>query len=124
MRERLPDDRQGCTHHFIVLSAKTPLNGAEGTTELVEIDGYITANMYPDGRLGEIFIRIAKMGEDLSGMMDGFAITFSIALQSGADLRQLVSKMKATRFLPCGLPTIRRFPGARASMTTSAAGSR
>jgi ribonucleoside-diphosphate reductase alpha chain len=101
-RERLPDERTGKTHHFTILSAVTPLDGAEGTTELEEIDGYIITGTYPDGRLGEIFIRIAKMGEEVSGTMDGFACVFSIALQSGADLGQLCSKLIGMRFVPNG----------------------
>lgn len=102
MRERLPDERSGRTHHFTILYANTPTDGAEGTTELDEIDGYLTMNTYPDGRLGEIFIRMSKMGDTISGMTDGFATAFSIALQSGADLRKLCDKLIATRFRPHG----------------------
>jgi ribonucleoside-diphosphate reductase alpha chain len=102
MRERLPDERHGKTHHFTILSAKTPLDGAEGTTELEEHDGYLTTGCYPDGRLGEIFIRISKQGDERAGLVDGFATNFSIALQSGADLRTLCSKMIGTRFPPNG----------------------
>jgi ribonucleoside-diphosphate reductase alpha chain len=106
-RERLPDERTGRTHHFTILSAKTLFDGAEGTTELEEIDGYITTGCYPSignnpPRLGEIFIRISKQGDERAGWMDGFATMLSIALQNGADLSQLCSKMIGTRFPPFG----------------------
>ena len=96
VRERLPDEREGVTHHFVI----TYLDRA--SNELRELDGYIQTGEYPDGRLGEIFIKLGKQGEELSGLMDGFATVFSIALQSGADLSNLCSKMIATQFEPAG----------------------
>ena len=35
--------------------------------------------MYEDGKPGEIFIKMAKEGSTLSGFMDGFALSVSIA---------------------------------------------
>ncbi len=35
---------------------------------------------------GEIFIKMAKEGSTLSGIMDGFALSVSIALQYGVPL--------------------------------------
>jgi hypothetical protein len=103
MRERLPDERHGKTHHFTIIYAKTPLDGAEGTTELEELDGYITANWYPDEkRLGEVFVRVSKLGETLQGMTDGLATIISIALQEGASLNTICSKMIGMRFPPNG----------------------
>ena len=37
-------------------------------------EGYITVGMYDDGTPGEIFIKMAKEGSTLSGVMDGFAL--------------------------------------------------
>jgi len=101
-RERLADDRSGRTHHFTVLYAATPLEHGEGSTALEEIDGYIRTGEYADGRLGEIFITVSKMGALISGMMEGFATAFSIALQSGADPDQLINKLIGMRFEPYG----------------------
>jgi len=36
-------------------------------------EGYITVGMYPDKRAGELFIKMAKEGSTLSGVMDGLA---------------------------------------------------
>lgn len=101
-RERLPDERGGKTHHFVILAPKKPPDGSEGTVELEELDGYITANTYPDGRLGEVFIRVSKMGQETSGMMEGVATMLSMALQTGADVGKLCDKLKHTRFIPYG----------------------
>src|SRR6201981_3826669 len=66
-REKLPVERNSVTHKFSV-------GGHEG---------YITVGMYPDGRPGEIFIKMSKEGSTLSGVMDGLALTLSIGLQYG-----------------------------------------
>ncbi|HXX99605.1 MAG TPA: vitamin B12-dependent ribonucleotide reductase [Candidatus Limnocylindrales bacterium] len=86
-REKLPVERMGVTHKFSV-------GGHEG---------YITVGMYPDGRPGEIFIKMAKEGSTLSGVMDGLALTLSIGLQYGVPLKVLVDKLLNTRFEPSGI---------------------
>jgi ribonucleoside-diphosphate reductase alpha chain len=66
--------------------------------------------MYPDGRPGEIFIKMSKEGSTLSGVMDGLALTLSIGLQYGVPLKVLVDKLVNTRFEPSGItsnPNIR-----------------
>jgi hypothetical protein len=46
-------------------------------------EGYITAGMYDDGTVGEIFLTdIGKEGSTLRGMMNAFATAISIALPS------------------------------------------
>jgi len=85
-RRKLPDERKAITHKFW-------LNGHEG---------YITVGMYDDGTPGEVFIKMAKEGSTLSGVMDGFALTLSIGLQYGVPLRALVDKLMNTRFEPSG----------------------
>src|ERR1700676_2961374 len=60
-REKMPVERLAVTHKFSV-----------GVHE-----GYITVGMYPDGRPGEIFIKMSKEGSTLSGVMDGLALTLS-----------------------------------------------
>jgi ribonucleoside-diphosphate reductase alpha chain len=86
VRHRLPEERASVTHKF-------SLSGHEG---------YITVGLYPNGAPGEIFIRMAKEGSTISGLMDSFATAISIALQHGVPLKVLVEKFAHTRFEPSG----------------------
>jgi ribonucleoside-diphosphate reductase alpha chain len=85
-RKKLPVERQSITHKFAI-------GGHEG---------YITVGMYDDGAPGEIFIKMAKEGSTLSGIVDGFALSVSIGLQYGVPLKALVDKLINTRFEPSG----------------------
>ena len=86
-RRRLPDERQSVTHKFSV-------GGHEG---------YITAGLYEDTRLpGEIFIKMSKEGSTISGLMDNFATSVSLALQYNVPLKTLVEKFQHVRFEPSG----------------------
>jgi ribonucleoside-diphosphate reductase alpha chain len=86
VRHRLPAERASITHKF-------GLSGHEG---------YITVGLYPNGSPGEIFIRMAKEGSTVSGLMDSFATAVSLALQHGVPLRVLCEKFAHTRFEPSG----------------------
>jgi ribonucleoside-diphosphate reductase alpha chain len=86
VRHRLPAERASVTHKF-------GLSGHEG---------YITVGLYPNGTPGEIFIRMAKEGSTVSGLMDSFATAISISLQHGVPLRVLCEKFAHTRFEPSG----------------------
>jgi ribonucleoside-diphosphate reductase alpha chain len=86
VRHRLPNERRSITHKFNI-------GGQEG---------YLTVGMYEDGRPGEIFVRMAKEGSTISGLMDSFATAVSLALQHGVPLRLLVEKFSHTRFEPSG----------------------
>jgi ribonucleoside-diphosphate reductase alpha chain len=87
-RRRMPRERQSITHKFSI-------GGHEG---------YITAGMYPDGSIGEIFLTdIGKEGSTLRGMMNSFATAISIALQYGVPLETLVQKFSYMRFEPEGI---------------------
>jgi ribonucleoside-diphosphate reductase alpha chain len=85
-RERLPAERRSITHRF----------------EVGGHEGYIIVGMYDDGRPGEVFIKMAKEGSTLSGVMDGLALSLSIGLQYGVPLKALVDKLTNTRFEPSG----------------------
>ena len=85
-RRKLPAERNSITHKFSV-------GGHEG---------YITVGMYADRQPGEIFIKMAKEGSTLSGIMDAFALSVSISLQYGVPLRALVDKFVNSRFEPSG----------------------
>jgi len=86
VRHRLPEERASVTHKF-------GLGGHEG---------YITVGLYPNGAPGELFIRMAKEGSTISGLMDSFATAISIALQHGVPLKVLCEKFAHTRFEPSG----------------------
>ena len=57
-----------------------------GLTRRVDACGftyYLTVNFFVDEKPAEIFITIAKEGSAISGFIEAFAITVSIALQYG-----------------------------------------
>ncbi|HEY7522513.1 MAG TPA: vitamin B12-dependent ribonucleotide reductase [Candidatus Limnocylindrales bacterium] len=85
-RRRLPAERTALTHKF----------------DIAGHEGYITVGLYPDGQPGEIFLKMAKEGSTVSGLMDSFATTVSVALQYGVPLRDLVNKFAHVRFEPSG----------------------
>lgn len=89
-REHLPEERKGFTHRFEIITA--------GRTHTF----YLTCGLYPDRRLGEIFIRVGKMGSTLDGVLDGHAIAVSIGLQYGVPLEAFTTKMRYTKFEPAG----------------------
>ena len=51
---------------------------------------------------GELFITMAKEGSTVSGLMDSFACSISLALQHGVPLKLLCEKFAHTRFEPSG----------------------
>ncbi|MDZ7379246.1 MAG: vitamin B12-dependent ribonucleotide reductase, partial [candidate division KSB1 bacterium] len=65
-------------------------------------EGYIHVGLYEDGKPGEIFIKIAKEGSTVSGLMDTIGILTSMALQYGVPLEVLVDKFSHVRFEPSG----------------------
>jgi len=50
----------------------------------------------------KMFIRMAKEGSTVSGLMDSFATAVSLALQYGVPLQVLCDKFSHTRFEPSG----------------------
>ncbi len=86
VRRKLPDERQSFTHKFAVAGH----------------EGYIHVGMYETGEPGEIFVKMAKEGSTISGLMDSFATAISLALQHGVPLRLLCDKFSRTRFEPYG----------------------
>lgn len=67
------------------------------------LHGYITVGEYNDGKPGELFINVAKMGSTLSGLMDAFARSISYGLQHGVPLRVYVNGMTNLAFAPAGI---------------------
>lgn len=96
-RKRLPTTRRAITHKF----------------DIAGHEGYVTAGMYEDGTLGEIFILMHKEGSILSGLLDSLGIVTSIAIQYGAPLEVLVDKMTHMRFEPSGMTKNKQIPIAK-----------
>ena len=97
-RRRMPRERQSLTHKFSV-------GGHEG---------YITAGMYEDGSVGEIFLTdVGKEGSTMRGMMNAFATAISISLQYGVPLETLVEKFAYMRFEPEGITQNQEIPFAK-----------
>src|SRR4051794_34888344 len=97
-RKRMPVERQSITHKFSI-------GGHEG---------YITAGVYDDGSVGEIFLTdVGKEGSALRGMMNSFATAISISLQYGVPLETLVQKFSYMRFDPEGITQNPEIPFAK-----------
>ena len=86
VRRRLPQDCRSVRHKF----------------DIAGHEGYIHVGLFEDGTPGELFIKIAKEGSTISGLMDTIGILTSMALQYGVPLDVLVSKFSHVRFEPSG----------------------
>ena len=100
LRHRLPGERASITHKFAIAGH----------------EGYITVGLYKDGTPGELFIRMAKEGSTVSGLMDSFATAVSLALQHGVPLKLLCDKFQHTRFEPSGFTGNQEIPIAKSVM--------
>ncbi len=85
-RRKLPATRSSETHKFSIAGH----------------EGYLTHSIFETGEPAEIFIRIAKQGSTLSGLLDSFAISVSMALQYGVPMKELCHKYIHSRFEPSG----------------------
>ncbi len=99
-RKKMPAERQAITHKFRI-----------GNQE-----GYLTVGLFEDGAPGEVFIKVAKQGSTLSGLMDSFALVTSISLQYGTPLKVLVGKFINHRFEPMGWTDTPSIPIAKSIM--------
>jgi ribonucleoside-diphosphate reductase alpha chain len=97
VRRRLPADCRSVRHKFDVAGH----------------EGYIHVGFYDDGTPGEIFIKMAKEGSTISGLMDTIATLTSMSLQYGVPLDALVSKFGHVRFEPSGFTKNPEIPYAK-----------
>ncbi|OLE92063.1 MAG: ribonucleoside-diphosphate reductase, adenosylcobalamin-dependent [Crenarchaeota archaeon 13_1_20CM_2_51_8] len=88
-RRRLPEERKATIHKF----------------SIAQNEGYLMVGLYDDGTPGEIFVVMSKEGSTISGLMDAFSTSISLALQYGVPLKVLVNKFTHTRFEPAGITT-------------------
>ncbi len=85
-RKKLPADVRAIRHKFAIAGH----------------EGYIHCGLYEDGRLGEVFIRVAKEGSTIAGLLDAIGILMSISLQSGVPVDTIIKKFVHSRFEPAG----------------------
>jgi ribonucleoside-diphosphate reductase alpha chain len=97
VRRRLQNDCKSERHKF----------------EIAGHEGYIHVGFYEDGSPGEIFIKMAKEGSTISGLMDTIATLTSMALQYGVPLEVLVNKFAHVRFEPSGFTKNPEIPMAK-----------
>jgi ribonucleoside-diphosphate reductase alpha chain len=86
IRHKLAEERMSVTHKF----------------KVGDHEGYVTVGLYPNGEPGELFVKMAKEGSTVSGLMDSFALAVSLALQYGVPLKTFCEKFAHTRFEPSG----------------------
>lgn len=94
IRRHLDATRKSITHHFNITCSDQ--------TENQEIDGYIIVGLFDDGSPGELFIKIAKQGSTISGLMNTVGILTSMALQYGVPIGEIAGKLEYMRFEPAG----------------------
>lgn len=87
IRRELPKTRNAKTISFKVAGSK----------------GYVTIGEFEDGTPGEVFMKIAKQGSTLAGVMDALAISVSYGLQYGVPLKSYVHGLTNMSFAPAGI---------------------
>lgn len=70
---------------------------------VADLHGYIIVGEYEDGKPGELFISVAKMGSTLAGLMESFGRSVSYGLQHGVPLKVYVKGLTSTTFAPSGI---------------------
>jgi len=96
-KERLPTERKGAIHRFVIDGQKC----------------YLRIGEYDDGRIAEIFIDLEKEGSIAHGFGHCFSIAVSIALQHGVAFGHLYSKFYRQDFKPHGITDQREIPTAK-----------
>jgi ribonucleoside-diphosphate reductase alpha chain len=87
IRNVMPKDVTGSRHKFDIAGHK----------------GYITMNNYPDGTLGEVFMKLGRSGSTMSGLLNSFTQLLSISLQYGVPVEKIVGSFAHTKFEPAGM---------------------
>ncbi len=86
LRRKLPADVKAIRHKFAIAGH----------------EGYLHCGLYQDGRLGEVFIRVAKEGSTIAGLLDAIGVLISVSLQSGVPIETIIKKFVHSRFEPAG----------------------
>jgi ribonucleoside-diphosphate reductase alpha chain len=85
-RKKLPQTRRSITHKF----------------DIAGHEGYITIGLYDDGKPGELFVTISKVGSTINGLVDSWATSVSINMQYGVPIEVLFGKFRHQKFEPSG----------------------
>ncbi|MSS75120.1 vitamin B12-dependent ribonucleotide reductase [Candidatus Pacearchaeota archaeon] len=85
-RKKLPQTRQAITHKF----------------EIAGHEGYLTIGLYDDGKPGELFLTMHKVGSTVNGLVDAWATSISMNLQFGIPVDVLFNKFRHQKFEPAG----------------------
>ena len=85
-RHRLPQTRKSITHKF----------------DIAGHEGYLTVGFYDDGKPGEIFVTMSKVGSTINGLVDAWASSVSLNLQYGIPVEVLFRKFRHQKFEPSG----------------------
>lgn len=90
MRKRLPTNRPSITRKHV----------ACGFTMYVTVSFYDGPGVTAEEATapGEIFVRLAKRGSEISGLVDGIAVQASLSLQHGVPWPTIREKWRGTRF--------------------------
>lgn len=108
-RQRLPPERHSITKCFRL--AYTHRDGTPDTMRL-----YVTVGLYDDGRPGEVFIKIDRMGTLAHGALDATATMISLLLQYGVPLPVVTGKLRHTRYEPAGFTKDAEFPSCTSAL--------
>ena len=84
-RERLPDTRPSLTNKRVICGYEC----------------YVTVGFYENGdrlRPGEVFVKIAKQGSMVAGLVDGAMVMVSLLLQHGVPWSTIRAKFEHGRF--------------------------
>jgi ribonucleoside-diphosphate reductase alpha chain len=63
---------------------------------------YLSFGEYPDGRLGEVWVEVAKAGSFVRGVCGALARMASCALQNGVPVPEVVDTLRSLNFPPNG----------------------
>jgi ribonucleoside-diphosphate reductase alpha chain len=85
-RRKLPQTRKSITHKF----------------DIAGHEGYLTVGLYDDGKPGEIFVTMSKVGSTINGLVDAWATSISMNLQYGVPVEVLFNKFRHQKFEPSG----------------------
>ncbi len=78
--------------------------------DIGQFEGYLTVGTYEDGTPAEIFLEASMEGSTVSGLMDAWAKSVSVALQHGCPLETLVRLHCGMRFEPAGITKNQELP--------------
>lgn len=102
-RRRLPDERPSAEWSFALPYQSDELFPGEDVPRVTLMPAKLVIGFYPDGTLGEIFLRCGPQGSTLSGLFDAWGRAASMLLQYGVPLADVIHSFRGFRFQPAGV---------------------